>query len=397
MYAIIMKTIIATFVVATAALSAAPKNTKAPVVKTLEIGAVAPQFSLEGTDGNTYTLDSFQDAKVLVVLFTCNHCPDARASRQRINTFAKDYAAKGVKLVAISGNDEKALQPWELGFSVYGDGFKEMKIVAEEEQYVHPYLYDGDHQAASTAYGALATPHAFVFNQERKLVYHGRFDNGRRDPGPASENNVIDVVNATLAGTEIKEPVTRAFGCSTKWKWKREKAEEEEAKWQAIPVTLDTLTVEQAKDLAANKTKKIRVINFWSTTCGPCVAEFPRLVDAYRRYERRGVELITISLDPKEEQENVHAFLKKQPLPLAPKGKKSLKAENRISNNYHFQGDDLDGLADAVDAKWTGPMPHTVAIAPGGEIFFRHTGEIDIIELRRAIVKQLEKTQKKHK
>ena len=391
----IMKALLTTFALATATVFAAPEKKE---VKPLELGAKAPNFKLEGTDGKFYTLDSFKDAKLLVVVFTCNHCPDARASRQRMNTFAKDYAAKGVKMVAISGNDPKALMPWELGYSVYGDGFEEMKLVAKEEKYVHPFLYDGEKQEASLAYGALATPHTFVFNKDRELIYHGRFDNGRRDPGPASENNVIDIVDAALAGKEIpkEKAITRPFGCSTKWSWKRSLAAKKEEEWKALPVTLEALTVEDAKKLAANKTEKIRIINFWSTTCGPCVAEFPELIDAYRRYQRRGVELITISLDPKDDQNKVHNFLKKQPLPLSPHGKKALAAEKRTTNNYHFQGEDFDGLANAIDAKWAGPMPHTVVFAPGGEVIFRYTGHIDIVEMRRAIVKQLEKKQKAH-
>ena len=169
-----------------------------------------------------------------------------------------------------------------------------------------------------------------------------------------------------------------------------------QAEWEALPVTLDVLTVDNTKKLSANKTEKIRVINFWSTTCGPCIAEFPDLIDAYRRYQRRGVEFITISLDPKDDQKKVLGFLKKQHLPLSPHGKKSLEAEGRSTNNYHYQGKDLDALADAIDPKWAGPMPHTVVIARGGKVIFRYTGHIDIVEMRRAIVKQLESKQKDH-
>ena len=112
-------------------------NAAQPKVKTLEIGAKAPAFSLAGTDGKTYTLDSFKEAKILVLVFTSNHCPDARAARQRINTVARNYKEKGVQVVAISGNDPKALLHWELGYSVYGDGFDAMKEVAK---YTFPQL-----------------------------------------------------------------------------------------------------------------------------------------------------------------------------------------------------------------------------------------------------------------
>lgn len=385
-----MKAIIPAIVISVTALQAQEKFHPVP----LKIGARAPAFNLEGVDGKKYTLESFKEAKYLVALFTCNHCPDARAARQRINTFAKNYKEKGVQVVAISGNDPKALQPWENGWSVYGDSFEEMKEVAKEEKYVHPYLYDGDTQVTSKAYGALATPHTFVFNQERKLIYHGRFDNGRRNPGPASENNVKEVIDAALEGKEIKTPVTRPFGCSTKWSWKRKIVAQKQQEWEALPVILDPITVEKAGELAGNDTKKIRVMHFWSTTCHSCEAGFPELVDAYRRFQRRGVELITVSLNPKKDEAEVLKFLDKEQLPLSPHGKKSVETEGRRTNNYHFQGTGVAAFEKAVDATWKGTMPYTILIAPGGEIVFRHEGKLDVVELRRAIVKQLEKGQK---
>lgn len=363
------------------------------VVTPLSIGAKAPAFSLEGTDGKTYTLDSFKEAEILVVIFTSNHCPDARASRQRINTFAKDYKTKGVEVVAISGNDSSALSPWELGFSVYGDTFDEMKIVAKEEGYVHPFLYDGDTQVVSKAYGALATPHCFVFNGERNLIYHGRFDNGRRNPGPASENNVIDIVNGVFAGQVIDESkaVTRPFGCSTKWSWKGNNVKAVQDKWDALPVTVAPLTLEEAKNLAENKTKKVRVINFWSTTCGPCVAEFPDLSYINQRFSKRPFEVITVSLDDPSDTDSVQTFLEAETMPVSPHKAKEMKAEGRTTNNYHFKSDELDKLADIFDAKWQGPIPHTIVVAPGGEISYRHSGQLDPVELTRAIVLAIEK------
>lgn len=382
---------------APAIVFAAPSEKK---ITPLALGAEAPAFKLEGTDGKFYTLDSFKEAQILVVVFTSNHCPDARASRQRMNTFAKEYDAKGVKMVAISGNDPDSLSPWELGYSVYGDTFEEMKIVAKEESYVHPFLYDGVTQEVSMAYGALATPHTFVFDAERKLVYQGRFDNGRRDPGPASENNVIEIVNSMLAGKKIDPElaITRPFGCSTKWLWKRDNVKKAQAQWDDLPVTIEALDIETAKKIAKNETGKVRVINFWSTTCGPCIAEFPDLAYANQRFSRRPFDMITVSIDAKEDAAEVQQFLEKEHLPVSPKNKKSLEQEGRTTNNYHFQSDDLDGLANAVDAKWPGPIPYTVIIAPGGEIVYRHTGEVDPVEFTRAIVTQLEKAQqpKKH-
>jgi len=150
------------------------------------------------------------------------------------------------------------------------------------------------------------------------------------------------------------------------------------------------LPIDAAKALAKNTSKKMRLINLWSTTCGPCVAEFPALIDTYQRLQIRPFELITISIDPKKDAANVEAFLKKQHLPLSKRTVKSVRAEGRKTNNYHYQEDDLDALAKAIDPEWQGPIPHTLLIAPGGKIVYRHTGQVDAIELRRAIIKAME-------
>lgn len=372
------------------ALSANAQEEKEQKVETLAIGATAPDFKLMGVDDKTYTLASFEEAKYLVVIFTCNHCPDARAARDRINNFAKAYQDKEVQVVAISGNDPQALMKWELGYSVYGDSFPEMKAVSKEHGYIFPYLYDGDEQTASLAYGAVATPHAFIFGPERELLYQGNFDNGKREFGPAEKNTVRDNIDALLAGKPVVTETARVFGCSTKWKWKRAWAKEKRAEWDAMPVTVEELDLELAKKLAENKTDKVRVINFWSTTCGPCLAEFPDLVDAYERYQTRNFEIITIAVDPEDKTKAVQKFLANQHLPLATFTKDSVAKEGRKTNNYQYSGKDLDGLADAIDADWQGPLPHTVIIAPGGKIVWRHTNQLEPIEFRRAIVKALE-------
>ncbi|MEO1843967.1 MAG: TlpA disulfide reductase family protein, partial [Akkermansiaceae bacterium] len=147
------------------------------------------------------------------------------------------------------------------------------------------------------------------------------------------------------------------------------------------------------KSLAANQTGKIRLINVWSTTCGPCIAEFPDLVKIYRQYQRRDFDFVTISTDPADKKEAVSKFLKKEQAALAPHTVDSLKREGRASNNFHYQGNDLDALANALDPEWQGPLPHTMLLAPGGKVLYRHTGQVDPKELRRAIVKQLRSTE----
>src|SRR5687768_9152241 len=144
--------------------------------KTLAIGDPAPDFNLPGVDGRTYALKDFADARVLMVVFTCNHCPTANAYVDRLRKLQADYKDKGVALVAISPNDPLAVRLDELGYTDVGDSFEDMKVRAKEKPFPFPYLYDGETQKTSLAYGVLATPHVFVFDRDRKLRYNGRVD-----------------------------------------------------------------------------------------------------------------------------------------------------------------------------------------------------------------------------
>src|SRR4051812_6760719 len=144
--------------------------------KTLDIGARAPDFRLPSVDGKTYTLASFRNARVLVIIFTCNHCPTAQAYESRISKLAKDYQGKGVAVVAVMPNDPKSVRLDELGYADLGDSFAEMKIRAAQKAFNFPYLYDGQTETMARAYGPVATPHVFIFDEDRKLRYHGRID-----------------------------------------------------------------------------------------------------------------------------------------------------------------------------------------------------------------------------
>src|SRR5436853_7423812 len=142
----------------------------------LKIGAKAPDFNLPGVDGKTYSLKDFASAKILVIIFTCNHCPTAQAYEQRIIKLHDDFKDKGVALVAISPNDPAAIRLDELGYTEYSDSFEEMKLRAKDRGFKFPYLYDGATQETSRAYGVVATPHVYILDQGRTLRYVGRID-----------------------------------------------------------------------------------------------------------------------------------------------------------------------------------------------------------------------------
>jgi len=146
----------------------------------LALGSAAPNFELPGVDGATHKLADYSSGAVLVVVFTCNHCPIAQMYERRITELAAEYKDRGVAVVAIQPNDPTAIRIDELDSSDISDSLEEMKIRARYKHLTYPYLYDGETQAVTEAYGPQATPHVFVFDRDRRLRYEGHFDNSYR-------------------------------------------------------------------------------------------------------------------------------------------------------------------------------------------------------------------------
>lgn len=355
---------------------------------TIELGTKAPDFSLKATDGKTYSLKDFSGGKALAVIFTTNHCPDAIASHDRMVTLVDHFKGKDVRFVAINSNSPEGLHPPELGWTIYDDGFEDMVRIAEDKNFNLPYLYDGDTQEVAKAYGAVATPHVFIFDGDLKLRYTGRMDNGRRRIGPVEKNEARDAIEAILAGKEPAVTKTRPAGCSTKWKEKAGMVAEQDKKWKELPVIVDLANAADIQKLVANDGRTgMRLFNIWSTTCGPCVAEFPDLAAISRQYSWQEFEFITISLDPNGELDKVTDFLKRNEAGLSPRAQTVIKNEGRTTNHYIFD-DDTEALAKAFP-DWNGAIPYTVLVGPDGKILYRHSGVIDPMELKKAIVKQV--------
>lgn len=174
---------------------------------TLEIGSKAIGFNLPATDGQHYSLDSFKDSKYLVVFFTCNHCPYVINSDEVTRKIAERFAAKGVQFVGINSNSPNTYQE---------DDFDHMVLRMKEFNFPWKYLYD-ETQEIALAYGALRTPHFFVFDQDRKLVYTGRAVDNPRDPSKITVNDLVRVLEELTTGNKISVPVTNPIGCNVKW------------------------------------------------------------------------------------------------------------------------------------------------------------------------------------
>jgi peroxiredoxin len=337
---------------------------------TLPLGAAAPDFNLPGVDGKNHRLQEFSPAKILVVLFTCNHCPTAQYYEDRVKQLATDYAPKGVALVAIMPNDPKSVRLDELGWTDLSDSFPEMKIRARDRHFNFPYLYDGDTETVSRAYGPMATPHVFVFDHDRHLRYVGAIDESERVQ-QVTRHYLRDALDALLSDKEPPVTKTKVVGCSVKWAGKADLVHDYMEKLAAEPVSVTPVDADGLKALRQNGTGKFRLVNFWATWCAPCLAEFSEFVTINRMYRHRDLELVTVSVNRPDERKQVLEVLKKQ------------QASGR---NLLFASADRDKLIDAFDPDWQGAVPYTLLISPEGKVIYRETGTIDPLAVKRAIV-----------
>ena len=340
----------------------------------LPIGSPAPDFALPGTDDKIHKLSDYNDSPLLVVMFLCNHCPTSQLYEGRVKKLSADYSGKGVAFVAIQPNDPKAVLLSELGYTDVSDSLEEMKVRAAYRHFNFPYLYDGETQSVAQAYGAQATPHVFIFDRQRKLRYEGRIDNAQRE-SLVKIQDARAALDALLAGQPVPVTHTPAFGCSTKWKSKIDSQLREIQRIEAEPVRLEMATAEDLRKLRTNPTGKVVLVNFWATWCGPCLTEFPAIETTFRMYRRRDFDLVTVAANYPDEKAGVMKILQEQ---------------HASSRNLLFGSEDTYALQAAFEPKWEGGVPFTMVIAPGGKVLYQKQGEVDILELRRAILANLE-------
>lgn len=174
---------------------------------TLQIGSVAPDFNLPATDGGSYALNSFASKKALVVIFSCNHCPYVQAYEERIMEIQKEYE-KDLQVVAINANETD---------NYPDDSFENMKERAQSRKFNFQYLRD-DSQNVARAYGATHTPEIFLFDNDRKLAFHGKIDDNWQDPKSVKSKYLRNAIDELLAGKKISVPETFTIGCTIKWK-----------------------------------------------------------------------------------------------------------------------------------------------------------------------------------
>jgi peroxiredoxin len=337
------------------------------------LGSAAPDFSLPGVDGRLHKLSDYASSRVLVVVFTCDHCPNAQMYEGRVTQLYNDYKDKGVAVVAISPNDPKAIRIDELDSSDVSDTLPEMKIRVQYKHLTYPYLYDGDTQQVARAYGPQATPHVFIFDQQRHLRYEGRIDNSYRIELVKTQD-ARNAIDALLTHKEVAVKHTGVFGCSTKW---QEKSADRVAALEKIneqPISVDMISKNELTKLSKNPGHQMMLVDFWATWCGSCIVEFADLQNTLRMYGARDYSVVTVSANMPDEKAGVLRFLQKQ---------------HATSKNYLFDSQETASLQTAFDPKWDSAVPYTILLSADGKVLYKQLGSADLLELKRIILANL--------
>ena len=340
---------------------------------TLAIGTPAPAFRLPGIDGKSHALDEYARSPVLVVVFTCNHCPVAQLYEQRIQRLHADYRERGVTVVAINPDSSKIMPLKELAYTDVPDTLAGMIDRAAHRKLEFPYLYDGDTQSAAGAFKVVALPQVFVFDAERRLRYVGRLDDNIR-PDQVKTHDARAAIDALLEQKPVRVATTPVAGCPIDKVGETAAVETEQTEIKDARVELQMIAPPELATLRGNGTPNLMLINFWATWCRPCIVEFPDLVTTHRMYRSRRLEFVTVSIDVPASRDSVFRVLQEQ------------RAANR---NFMFGSDDTAGLQEAFDKALPASVPFTLLLAPNGDVLHQQHGEAEFPSMRRAILANL--------
>ena len=342
---------------------------RAQTTAPLALGRPIPSFCLAGTDDAVHCVTDWKTTRVLVVAFLCNHCTESQIYEARLNKLALDYRSKGVGVVAIQSSNPKAFSDQDLAWSDVGESLEDMKVRAGFRNFRFTYLFDGDTGATARAFGATVAPSVFIFDKERKLRYAGRIDDNQSD-GPATKHEAAEAIEALLAGNPVAAPMTAPKGCPLRFIADKSDSKKDDD----VPVSVSLAPAQLLSTLRHNPTGKLLLVNFYATWCGPCVTEFPDLIATNRMYRGRSFAMTTVSSNVPDEEPEVLKFLQKM---------------HATTTNLLYGSDDIYAMQAAFDASVGSAVPVTVLISADGKLLFDQQGEIDLMEIRRAILANL--------
>ncbi len=337
----------------------------------LPLGSKAVDFSLPGVDGKTHALKDFDSAKLLLVVFDTVHCPTSQRYTDRLKKIAEDYRDKGVAVAAISPSCPEAVRMDELGYTDLDDSFESMKIRARDKGINYPFLYDGEPNAVSQAYGPAATPHCFLFDGERNLRYAGRIDDSPKGGGSVKSHDLRNAIDALLEGKAPPVASTRPVGCSTKWPHKKDSVKAYNERIAREPVAVEPADAEAVRAVRKNDSGKVRLVHVWSLSDA---SQLAKVCTANHWYRRRNFELTTVAIGDPRRKEEVLAALRKVFPP---------------ASNKNLLAGDADAVREALGAGGEGGLPFTLLVSAANEVLYAKRGEVDDLELRRAVVRNL--------
>ena len=308
---------------------------------------------------------------MLAIVFESNHCPVSQLYEGRIEKLYEDYRSKGVTLVAINPNNPKTVRLDELGYTDVTDSLPEMKLRAQLRGIDWPYLYDGDTQAISMKFGAVATPHIFIFDQQRKLRYQGRIDDNQREELVKTQDarNALDALLAGKPGAGRRDDARSAAprsGCRRRPAWSRSGRGSRRSR---SPSTWSAPTTSRS----CARTPPTRSC---SSTSGRPAAR--ACTEPVLRSRDHLPHVPQARLRPGHDQ---HQRARRSAAVLD-----FLKKQYASSPNKQFASADRAALQAAWGEKWNPAAPLTMVIAPGGKVLYQKEGKIDILEVRRIIL-----------
>jgi len=342
-------------------------------IKPLKIGEKAPYFELPGVDGKVYSLNDFNQSDILVIIFMSNYCPTSQAYEDKIIKMANDFSNISINFVAISPNKPEAILFEDQGYSDISDDFEEMKMRAKDKAFNFPYLYDGDKQEVSKAYGPQATPHVFIFDKKRILRYHGRFDNIENPYREPTQRDARSAILALFTNIEVIEKTTKTFGCPVKWDedtiWKNKTDED----WNKKKVKLELIQIDKLEKLRNNFNDNILLLYIWANIDSSVDNDLQNIVKIHRIYNQRFFEVNSLAI----KKSNFDSTLK------------LLKNNNAAIKNYIYTDEIDNEFILAIDNDWDGDTPYGLIIAPEGEIIYKWKGQVDILKIRKIIINEI--------
>ena len=334
-------------------------------------GEKYPSFTLEGTDGKQYHHNQFKDKEFVCIILYSNHCKISQSFEGLIKEISEHLDSENSMLLLVSPNNEYALLPDELAYSDVGDSLKEMRIRSKERNFEFPYLYDGVKQSIPNQLSAKSTPHAFLFNKTRSLVYSGRIGD-YNDPDNLEKSDLYQTYRIARNHTHIKQVITKVHGTAIKTKEDIFIANEVRRRYSEESVKVRPINQQTLKFFLKYNLGKTTLFYLWSAKDQNSRENLLILSEIYKIFRKRGLKLFTINID-KDLKET----------------KLQLEKAQLSASNFILPGNEISPLVRYIPNNTTRVTPLTLLFSKEQQTLFSKIGSIDSLILKRLILKDL--------